>query len=99
MKVLKRHDLLRPSCLGGLLGTSRRFREESIKWVEASKVSRLEWEKGKEVKCGKEQREGLVSEGSWKAPWRGKDVRRWLGHVYYLSRRLNEERERIGILD
>lgn len=68
VEVMKRHDLLSPECLGGLLGSSKLFREETIRWVEARRMRGWEWERGvtvrfkngprKEREIGKSEKRG-----------------------------------------
>lgn len=50
VEVMKRHELLDPECLGGLLRTSKLFREETIRWVEARRMRGWEWERGVTVR-------------------------------------------------
>lgn len=82
---MKRCDLVKADCLGGLLGASRLLRDETIAWIEQRRIKGGAWERERGVRAGKSQvgrPDGRVRQ------LRGimRDAKRWMAAIYRFQR-------------
>lgn len=94
VEIMKRADLIRADCLGGLLGACRLFRNETIAWIDVRRIKGESWGSERGVRDGKGQVPYRVDGRPLLARGIRRDAKRWMAALYQFSRVYDGGRER-----